>query len=150
MYGDAATFLRNTHPAGQLCKVIQAIFDRLSDPKEPGATIRLSTGYEGGKTHTLRALWHPTRNISDPSWVLSFCRPPASFIARPPGSSLMDNNNVPLGAIRRLLGHENRTTTEIYLHPLGNPEREAMTIYEEAIRRRQDSEGRVDMGKSPT
>lgn len=28
------------------------------------------------------------------------------------GASLMDNHNVPIGAIQRILGHENRTTTE--------------------------------------
>ena len=48
------------------------------------------------------------------------------------GASIMDNNNVPLGAIQSILGHENRTTTEIYLHNLGNAEKEAMTIYENA------------------
>jgi site-specific recombinase XerD len=28
----------------------------------------------------------------------------------------MDSQNVSIGSIQRLLGHENRTTTEIYLH----------------------------------
>ena len=31
------------------------------------------------------------------------------------GASTMDNNNVPLGSIQRILGHESRKTTEIYL-----------------------------------
>ncbi len=48
------------------------------------------------------------------------------------GASIMDNNNVPIGAIQRILGHENRTTTEIYLHSIGQAEREAMSIYERA------------------
>jgi len=43
----------------------------------------------------------------------------------------MDNANVPIGAIQRILGHENRTTTEIYLHSLGEIEREAMAVYEQ-------------------
>ncbi len=30
----------------------------------------------------------------------------------------MDGNNVPLGAIERIPGHRNRSTTEIYLHSL--------------------------------
>jgi integrase len=47
------------------------------------------------------------------------------------GASLMDSLNVPLGSIQRILGHENRSTTEIYLHTLGDLEREAMTIYEQ-------------------
>ena len=48
------------------------------------------------------------------------------------GASLMEQNNVSIGTIQRLLGHENRLTTEIYLHTLGNPEREAMWILERA------------------
>jgi integrase len=32
------------------------------------------------------------------------------------GASLLDQANVPIGSIQRLLGHENRATTEIYLH----------------------------------
>ncbi len=50
------------------------------------------------------------------------------------GASLMDSNNAPIGAIQRLLGHENRTTTEIYLHSIGMAEREAMIIYEKAVK----------------
>ncbi|MFP3868847.1 MAG: hypothetical protein ACLFUU_11925 [Desulfobacteraceae bacterium] len=45
---------------------------------------------------------------------------------------VLDNHNVPIGAIQRILGHENRTTTEIYLHSMGNPERQAMVIFEQA------------------
>ena len=44
----------------------------------------------------------------------------------------MDNNNVPIGTIQRILGHENRSTTEIYLHSIGQAEREAMSVYERA------------------
>lgn len=47
------------------------------------------------------------------------------------GASIMENSNVPLGAIQRILGHENRTTTEIYLHSIGEIEREAISIYEQ-------------------
>ena len=43
----------------------------------------------------------------------------------------MDSVNVPLGSIQRILGHEHRSTTEIYLHSLGELEREAMAIYEQ-------------------
>ena len=49
-------------------------------------------------------------------------------------ASIMANRNVPIGAIQKILGHENRTTTEIYLHNLGNIEREAIAVYEEATR----------------
>ena len=48
------------------------------------------------------------------------------------GASLMDGNNVPLGAIQRILGHENRKTTEIYLHSIGDMEREAIDTFERA------------------
>ena len=47
----------------------------------------------------------------------------------------MDMNNVPIGVIQRLLGHENRTTTEIYLHTMGQAERQAIEAYEQARRK---------------
>jgi integrase len=46
------------------------------------------------------------------------------------GASILDRENVNLGSIQRLLGHENRTTTEIYLHSIGQAEREAMKVFE--------------------
>jgi integrase len=46
------------------------------------------------------------------------------------GASILDGSNVPIGTIQRLLGHENRTTTEIYLHSVGNAERDAMRVFE--------------------
>ena len=48
------------------------------------------------------------------------------------GASLMDSLNVPIGSIQRILGHENRTTTELYLHCVGDPERRAMSVFESA------------------
>jgi len=47
-------------------------------------------------------------------------------------ASVMDSKNVPIGAIQRILGHENRTTTEIYLHSIGDLERDAMSVFEQA------------------
>ena len=44
------------------------------------------------------------------------------------GASLLDQINIPIGSIQRILGHENRTTTEIYLHSIGNAEKDAMTM----------------------
>ena len=49
------------------------------------------------------------------------------------GSSLMDANNVPIGSIQRILGHQNRSTTEIYLNSVGDSERATMAKYEEAL-----------------
>jgi len=48
------------------------------------------------------------------------------------GASIMDGKNVPIGAIQRILGHENRRTTEIYLHSIGDMERNAIAVYEQA------------------
>ena len=45
------------------------------------------------------------------------------------GASIMDNANVPTGSIQRILGHENRTTTEIYLHSLGDAEKLAIAEF---------------------
>ena len=67
VYGNSKIFFQNTHPAKQLCNVIGAIFGRLANAKEGGAAIRLSTGFGGGKTHTLMALWHLGESIADPS-----------------------------------------------------------------------------------
>jgi len=67
VYGDAVTFFNNTHPAKQLCKVVGTVFERLADRREGGATVRLSTGFGGGKSHTLMAMWHLAQNISDPA-----------------------------------------------------------------------------------
>jgi integrase len=46
------------------------------------------------------------------------------------GASILDHANVNIGSIQRILGHENRTTTEIYLHSIGDSEREAMKVFE--------------------
>jgi len=67
VYSDAATFFRNTHPAGQLCGIVRAVFDRLASSTDGGALLRLSTGFGGGKTHTLMTLWHLAQNIADTS-----------------------------------------------------------------------------------
>jgi len=42
------------------------------------------------------------------------------------GASMLDHNNVPIGTVQRILGHENRLTTEIYLHSIGDGERDAV------------------------
>ena len=57
VYKDTKVFFQNTYPTKDLKKIVTMIFDRLAAPDESGATIRLSTGFGGGKTHTLIALW---------------------------------------------------------------------------------------------
>ncbi|MGV7223898.1 MAG: tyrosine-type recombinase/integrase [Nitrospinales bacterium] len=48
------------------------------------------------------------------------------------GASIMDNNRVPVVAIQHILGHENQKTTELYLHSIGDLEREAIDVFERA------------------
>lgn len=40
--------------------------------------------------------------------------------------SMLDDLGVPIGVIQRILGHQNRKTTEIYLHSVGESEPKAM------------------------
>ena len=49
------------------------------------------------------------------------------------GASIMEANKVPIGSIQRILGHENRSTTEIYLHSIEDTERQAIAVFEHAI-----------------
>ncbi len=65
VYQDAREFFRNTHPTANLKHLVQLIFDRLADKQEAGAAVRLSTGFGGGKTHSLIALWHLAQHIGD-------------------------------------------------------------------------------------
>ena len=59
------------------------------------------------------------------------------------GASVMDNNNVPIIAIQKILGHENRSTTEIYLQGIGDFERQAMAVYE-AARQKSHTDSHTD------
>lgn len=65
VYADPEVFFRNTHPARALKSVIQAVFGLLTSESDSGAALRLSTGFGGGKTHSLIALWHLARQVKD-------------------------------------------------------------------------------------
>ena len=47
------------------------------------------------------------------------------------GASYLEHNNKKIGSIQRILGHESRVTTEIYLHSVGEDEREAMKVFDQ-------------------
>jgi len=64
------------------------------------------------------------------------------------GASVMDNNNVPIVAIQKILGHENRSTTEIYLQGIGDFERQAMAVYEKA-RQKSHTDSHTDEKREP-
>ena len=49
------------------------------------------------------------------------------------GASLLEQANIPIGSIQRILGHENRLTTEIYLHSIGDSERFAMQVLDDGF-----------------
>jgi integrase len=49
------------------------------------------------------------------------------------GASLLDTANIPIGSIQRILGHENRQTTEIYLHSIGSSEIDAVKVFDREI-----------------
>jgi len=55
----------------------------------------------------------------------------------------MDGNNAPIVAKQRILGHENRKTTEIYLHGIGDLERNAMDAFERA-REKSHTDSHID------
>jgi hypothetical protein len=67
VYRDPELFFRNTHPARDLTRIVREVFSALAKSDEPGLALRLSTGFGGGKTHTLLSLWHLARNIGNSS-----------------------------------------------------------------------------------
>jgi predicted AAA+ superfamily ATPase len=68
VYKDPKLFFQNTEPTDNLKDICHFIFRSLNDKKEGGQLIRLSTGYGGGKSHTLMALWHLAHKVSDPKF----------------------------------------------------------------------------------
>lgn len=68
------------------------------------------------------------------------------------GASILDNGNAPIGSIQRILGHEHRSTTEIYLHSIGETERETMKILEREIEEDSHTKSHIEKkkGSGPT
>lgn len=64
VYSDPALFFRNTHPARDLTRIVREVFSALTKAGEPGMALRLSTGFGGGKTHTLLSLWHLANGVA--------------------------------------------------------------------------------------
>ena len=111
--------------------------------------------YKSRDTEKPWVFWHRFWSLKDQVWkegpyedrkrfMKTLCRKAGvryfRFHAlRHAGASIMENSNIPIGVIQKVLGHESRTTTEIYLHNLGGIEREAMTIYELARQSHTDS-----------
>jgi len=52
------------------------------------------------------------------------------------GALLIDRSNITLGSIQRILGHENLTTTEIYLHSIDEIDRAAVEYLEAQIEKK--------------
>lgn len=65
VYRDPQLFFRNTHPARDLIRIVREVFSTLSKEGDPGLALRLSTGFGGGKTHTLLTLWHLAQNVGN-------------------------------------------------------------------------------------
>ena len=57
---------------------------------------------------------------------------------------MLDHAGIGIGSIQRLLGHENRTTTEIYLQSIGEAERRAMEVFEDVC---EESDSTIDSMK---
>src|SRR5436305_4368487 len=70
VYGDPATFFKNTFATGGLRSLLSEALGRLTAAKSANApVIRVETSFGGGKTHNLIALYHVCR---DPSAARSF------------------------------------------------------------------------------
>jgi len=61
-YRDAETFFRKTYPTQGLLNLLSAILSRLSGRGKGEAVIQIQTPFGGGKTHSLIALYHASRN----------------------------------------------------------------------------------------
>ena len=61
------------------------------------------------------------------------------------GASVLDRANISLGSIQRILGHENRTTTEIYLHSIDEVDRAAMAYLGGEIEKKSHTDSHTEV-----
>ena len=67
IYRNPRQFFQNTHPTAALSRLCRDVFGRLGTTSDAGTVLRLSTGFGGGKTHALMALWHLAKTVADPT-----------------------------------------------------------------------------------
>ena len=127
---------RGGHLTPRKVPLTQRLYEILSDryrvrnSKYPWVFCNTYVDWKTGEEITTHFKYRSTllKTLSKKAGVRKF----SYHALRHSGASILDNMNVPLGTIQKILGHENRTTTEIYLHSIGGSEAEAMTIFEEA------------------
>lgn len=109
VYSDAKEFEKNTYPTEGLRTLVREVFGRLSNPSEAGAAIRLSTGFGGGKTHSLIALFHLARNITKRTYATDLL--PAALR---PGKVSVAAIDVGKAGIPDFVDHDGVTTHTIW------------------------------------
>src|SRR5262249_4373984 len=107
IYGDPATFFKNTYPTGGLRSLLSEALGRLSGAKPTNApVIRVETSFGGGKTHTLTGLYHvchdPAAARTFPDFVPTALVPkkPIRLVAGAVGGDLDASNGVDHGDAR--------------------------------------------------
>jgi integrase len=66
------------------------------------------------------------------------------------GASLLDHDMVPITTVQRILGHENRLTTEIYLHSIGDGDRAAVGCLDKNFNEFSHTDSHTDKKRFPT
>lgn len=119
IYGDPKRFFANTHPTTALAKLCRDVFGRLASTTESGTIIRLSTGFGGGKTHALMALWHLAKASGDPALGADLL-PPAG---RPSGVTVagIDAEGAGYPVFARRGDMEARSLAAALAYELGGP-----------------------------
>jgi len=67
IYKNAKQFFDVTYPTENLKRICTDVFTQLSPDNASGGSVKLSTGFGGGKSHALIALWHLANSFRDPN-----------------------------------------------------------------------------------